>query len=61
MANIWKENVLEDLESGKLDYVIVVEFLADLKKNFSGRNNKTMKVAKFKKVEQGSRIIEKFV
>jgi len=61
LANIWKENVLEDLESGKLDYTIVVEFLADLKKNFSGRNNKTMKVAKFKKVEQGSRIIEKFV
>jgi len=61
LANIWKENVLEDLESGKLDYAIVVEFLADLTKNFSGRNNKTMKVAKFKKVEQGSRIIEKFV
>jgi len=31
-ADVWKENVLEDLESGNLEYEIVEEFLVDLKK-----------------------------
>jgi len=28
---------MEDLESGNLNYIIVREFLSDLKKEFSGR------------------------
>ena len=31
-ADIWKENILEDLETKALEYVTVGEFLADLKK-----------------------------
>ena len=36
------------------------EFLVDLKKEFGGEDNETMKVAKLKKVEQGNKMIEKF-
>jgi len=61
LADIWKKNILEDLEAGELEVPIVGDFLTKLKKEFSSRNNEIMKVAKLKKVEQGSRTIEKFV
>ena len=60
-ADIWKENVLENLDAEELDYVTVGEFLADLKKKFSEGDDKTIKVAELKKVEHESRMIEKFV
>ena len=31
-VDIWKENMLEDLESGNLEYETAEEFLADLRK-----------------------------
>jgi len=42
---------LEDLEAEELDYAIVGEFLADLKKKFGEGDNKTIKVVKFKKMK----------
>ena len=51
LVNIWKENVLEDLEAGTLEYVTIEEFLTNLKKEFSREDDKTMKVAELKKVE----------
>jgi len=33
-ADVWKENLLEDLEVRVLEYEIVGEFLADLRKEF---------------------------
>ena len=59
--DIQKENVLEDLEAKELDYAIVGEFLADLKKIFDGGDNKTIKVVKFKKMKQKEKTIEEFV
>ena len=52
---------MEDLESKILSYVTVREFLSDLKEEFGRGNNKMIKVAKLKKVEQRSRTIDKFV
>lgn len=60
-VDIWKKNVLEDLENRSLEFMIVEEFLIDLKKEFSSRDNKTMKVMELKKVEQENRMMEKFV
>ena len=50
LVDIWKENILEDLEAETLEYVIVEKFLIDLKKEFGGRDDKTMKVTELKKV-----------
>jgi len=50
-VDIWKENILKDLESGNLSYTIVREFLANLKSEFSEGDNKIIKVAELKKVE----------
>jgi len=49
------------LEIGSLVYVIVGEFLSNLKEEFSGENNKKMKVVELKKVEQGIKTMEEFV
>jgi len=43
-ADIWKENMLEDLERGLLEYELVGEFLADIKKEFRGGDEKSVKV-----------------
>ena len=58
---IWKKNILEDLEGGLLKYKSVGEFLADIKKEFGGGDEKSVKVAELCRLEQGSRIIEEFV
>jgi len=59
--DIWKENILNDLKIGELEFLIVKDFLTNLKKKFGSVDNETMKIAKLKKVEQESRIIEEFV
>ena len=58
---MWKENIIEDLESRNLSYIIVREFLSDLKEEFGGEYNKTMKIAKLKKLKQRSRTMEEFL
>jgi len=57
-ANIWKENILE---TRKLKYMIVEEFLADIKKEFEEGDNEIMKVTELKRIMQESRTIEEFV
>ena len=59
--NIWKENVLEDLEEGELEYKSVGEFLAAIKKEFGGEEKESVKVAELKVLEQGERTIEKSI
>jgi len=61
LADIRKENVLEDLEVRELEYATVGKFLAKLKKKFGKGDNEMMKVAELKKVEQWNKIIEEFV
>jgi len=34
LANVWKENMLEDLERRLLEYENIGEFLADIRKEF---------------------------
>jgi len=50
-VNIWKKNILEDLETEELEFPSVGDFLAELKKEFSGGNDKSAKVVELKKVE----------
>jgi len=60
-VNIWKENVMEYLESRSLSYTIVGEFLSDLREKFKKGDNEMIKVAELKNVKQESRMMEKFV
>jgi len=44
-----------------LEYEIAGEFLADLKKEFEREEEKTVKVAELRRLEQGGKTIEEFV
>ena len=60
-ADVWKENVLEELEVGELEFETVGEFLAEIKKKFRGGEEKSVKAAELKKLEQGGRTMEEFI
>jgi len=53
--------MLEDLEGGLSEYEIVGEFLVDIKKEFREGDKESVKVVELKKLEQGGKLIEKFV
>jgi len=60
-ADIWKENVMEELESEEVEYETAEEFLMSLKKEFGGEEEKSVKAAELRKLEQGGRTMEEFV
>ena len=61
IVNVQKENTLENLEKGVLEYENVGEFLADIRKEFREGGKESVKVTELKKLEQGRKTIEKFV
>ena len=60
-ADIWKKNIMKDLESESLSYAMVREFLLDLKEDFGGGDDKIIKVAELKNMEQEKKMIKEFV
>jgi len=60
-VDVWKENVLEELESGEMEYETAEELLMTLKKEFGGEEEKSVKAAELRKLEQGGRMMEEFV
>jgi len=60
-ADIWKENVMEELEIGEIEFELAGEFLAEIKKEFGGEDKESVKVAELKKIEQGGRMMKEFV
>jgi len=60
-ADVWKENVMEEMESGEVEYKFVEEFLTSLKKEFGGGEEESIKAAELRKLEQGGRTMEEFV
>ena len=60
-ADVWKENVLEELESGEMEYETAEEFLTTLKKEFGGGEEESVKAAELRKMEQGGKMMEEFV
>ena len=53
--------MLEDLKIGMLEYETVREFLADIRKKFSRKDKESVKVVELKKLEQGEKIMEKYI
>jgi len=60
-ADVWKENILEDLEADEVEYKSAGEFLAELKKEFGAEEEELVKAAKLRKLEQGGRMMEEFM
>jgi len=61
LADIWKENVMEELEAGEVEYESVEEFLTSLRKEFGRGEKESVKAAELRKLEQEGRTIEEFV
>jgi len=61
VADMWKENVLKELEAEELEFETVGEFLAEIKREFGGGEEESVKTAELKKLEQGERTMEEFV
>jgi len=47
-ADIWKENIMEELESGEVEYESVEEFFTSLKREFGGGEEKSIKAAELR-------------
>jgi len=60
-ADVWKENVLEELEAGEVKYKSVEEFLLSLKKEFEEEEEELVKAAELRKLGQGGRTMEEFI
>jgi len=60
-ADIWKENVMEELETEEIEFESAGEFLAEIRREFGGGDEESVKVAELKKTEQGGRTMEEFV
>jgi len=61
LADVWKENVLEELEAGELEFETVGEFLAEIKKEFSRGEEEAVKAAELRKMEQRGKAMEEFI
>ena len=60
-ADVWKENVMEELEAEEVEYESVEEFLISLRKEFGGGEEELVKVAELRKMEQRKKTIEEYV
>ncbi len=60
LADVWKENMLEDLELGEVEFRLVEEFLLELKKEFE-EDKKLVKIVKLRRIEQEEKTIEEFI
>ena len=60
-ADIWKENILEELGTEEFEFELVGEFLAKIRREFGGGDKESIKIAELKRIEQESRTTEKFI
>jgi len=60
-ADVWKENMMDKLESGEMEYETVEDFLTSLRKEFGGGEEESVKAAELRKLEQGGKTMEEFV
>ena len=58
---MWKKNMLEELKMGELKFKTVEEFLAEIKKEFGGEKEESVKVAELRKLEQERKMMKEFV
>jgi len=60
-ADVWKENVLEELESGEMEYETAEEFFTNLRKEFGRGEEESVKAAELRRMEQGGKTMEEYV
>ena len=51
LVDVWKKNLLKKMKVKEIQFVLVGDFLAELKREFGRGDNESAKVAKLKRVE----------
>jgi len=60
-ADVWKENIMEELESGETEYETAEEFFTSLRKEFGRGEEELVKAAELRRMEQGGETMEEYV
>ena len=60
-ADVWKENIMDEIEAGEVEFELVEEFFTSLKKEFGGGEEESVKAVELRKLEQGGKTMEEFV
>ena len=60
-ADIWKKNVIEEIKTREIEFETAGEFLAEIRREFRGEDEESVKVVELKKIKQKGRIMEEFV
>jgi len=60
-ADVWKKNLMEELENGKMEYESIEEFFTSLKKEFGEGEEESVKAAELRKIEQGGKTMQEFI
>ena len=60
-ADLWKKNLLEDLEIEKVEFEIAEEFLLTLKKKYGEGDKESVKVVELRRIKQIGRTMEEFI
>jgi len=60
-ADVWKENVIEELKSGEIEYETAEEFFTNLRKEFGGGEEESVKAAELRRMEQGGKTMEEYM
>ena len=60
-ADIWKENVMEELEAREMEYESIEKFFTSMKKEFGEGEEEATKAAELRQLEQDGRSMEEFV
>ena len=60
-TDVWKENILENLEAEGIEFESVGEFLVETKKEFGKEDEESVKVTELKRMEQEGRLMEEFI
>jgi len=61
LADVWKENLLEDSETDEVELESAEEFLLVLKNKFEEGDEESVKVAELRRIEQERKTMEEFV
>ena len=60
-ADIWKENMIENLKAEALEFKTIGEFLEEIKKEFEERDEELKQVAELKELKQRQWTMEEFI
>ena len=60
-ADVYKKNLLKEMEAREVQFALVRDFLAESKREFGEDNDELTQVAELKRLEQKGKTIKKFV